>query len=115
MKSNISATQPTQPENTVPSIEACSQMPTSLPSERAADILLQQMQLLLDQSRLACEPDNAMNLGPNEKSRILCAMAEALTAGAQTIAELEKARSTKTLWEGIAGQLMEQLKGTLVG
>ena len=113
MENNIPATQSTPPETATPAIEACSQKPALLPAERAADILLQQMQLLLDQSRLACEPDNAMNLGPNEKSRILCAMAEAITAGAHTITELEKARSTKTLWEGITSQLMEQLKGAL--
>jgi hypothetical protein len=104
MENYIPRAQPTQSET-----------PAHLPSERAADILLQQMQLLLNQSKLACEPDNALNLGPNEKSRILCAMAEAITAGARTVTELEKARSTKTLWDGVAGQLMEQLKGALGG
>ncbi len=82
MENNILTTQLTQPETPA--------LPTS---KRAADILLQEMQLLLDQSKLACEPDNAMNLGPNEKARILCAMAEAITSGACTITELEKARN----------------------
>jgi len=69
--------------------------PAPRPAEQAADILLQELQLLLDQSRQTCDPDNAANLGPNEKSRILCAMAEAITSGAQTIAELEKANNDK--------------------
>ena len=93
MKTPIPATQPNQPENSTPAIEASPLTPALLPSEKAADILFQQMQLLLDQSRIACEPDNALNLGPNEKSRILCAMAEAITSGASTIAVQKRAPS----------------------
>ena len=115
MENYIPATTPTQPENPAVAHEAQAQLPALRPSDRAADILLQEMQLLLDESRLACEPDNAMNLGPNEKSRILCAMAEAVTAGARTITELEKARTIKTAWDGITSQLMEQLKSALGG
>ena len=115
MENTFPATRPTQPETATAAIDAQSPMPLHLPSERAADILLQEMQLLLDHSRLACEPDNAMNLGPNEKSRILCAMAEAITAGACTITELEKARSAKSAWEGVACPLMEQHQGKLNG
>ena len=115
MKNTIPTTQLTQPATTNLAIEARPLPPTHLPFERAADILLQELQLLLDQSRLACEPDNAMNLGPNEKSRILCAMAEAITAGVHTITELEKARSSKSMWDGITSPLLEQLKGTLGG
>jgi hypothetical protein len=82
-----------QTENQAHALQAQPMKPALSSSERAADILLQKLQLLLDQSRQTCDPDNAANLGPNEKSRILCAMAEAITAGVQTIAELEKAKS----------------------
>ncbi len=115
MENYIPSAQPTINENQATSLDAQTTKPALLPSEQAADIILQEMQLLLDQSRQTCDPDNAMNLGPNEKSRILCAMAEAITAGARTISELEKTRSTKALWEGVTGQLMEQLKGALGG
>ena len=66
--------------------------PTQPRADQAADILLQQMQLLLDQSKQICELDSITTLGPNEKSRILCTLSEAITAGVGTIAELEKAR-----------------------
>ena len=113
MKNYNPSTQPSANENEATSMDAQPTKSAFPPSEQAADILLQEMQLLLDQSRQTCDPDNAMNIGPNEKSRILCAMAEAITAGARTISELEKARSTNALWEGVSGQLMEQLKGAL--
>ena len=95
MKNYIPSAQPTQPANpaTDTDTDTLPMIPATPPSERAADILLQELKLLLDQSRQTCDPDNAVNLGPNEKSRILCAMAEAITAGAQTIAELEKANN----------------------
>lgn len=93
MEQIIPIAQPNRPESIAPTLEASSLLPASRPSEQAADILLQELQLLLDQSRQTCDPENAANLGPNEKSRILCAMAEAITAGVQTIAELEKPKS----------------------
>ncbi|MEA4998914.1 MAG: hypothetical protein VB087_05935 [Candidatus Limiplasma sp.] len=93
MENYIPATPPTHPENLATAHEAQAQVSTVRPSDRAADTLLQEMQLLLAQSRLVCEPDNAMNLGPNEKYRILCAMAEAITSGASTIAVQKRAPS----------------------